>query len=496
MRGQGLVVVVLAVIAGVLAAPAGAEPTRVDRIPGDVIEGPRLSGENVFYGEVGRTRQVMRIVGPTIGRRKLTTLSGGSGGGGGSDEEESPGDYYQYSSNIAASPNWLAFKAVVSSGNARYQVGQSSLNLYGGTPTGDFARTDNCSNDNYYGPAAAALDIDGPRVASSDCNGAVVIRDHSTSPPTEKTFSAGSMLAVADLELAGPYLAYNAYPITPTGTSPTTTVVANWMTGATVYEIPRINSGNFDLQEDGATLAVSTGREDDLDCDEGKLAWYSAAEPTEHVLPVKPCSSVAEIHGGKIATILAGSSTEDRTAAIVGLDGARTDVAGLGVGLRRGTIDYDGTRVAYGLGNCLGGADIFTESATAPNLREEEPACPVRGLPKKDSLGPKNTQSYVNVECPRGCKGRVSISAKIDGKTRQIGSERVSIHPEDACLAKIHRVTLTRSARAALRERGSLLGRVTVSTNDRNGAPRSTSRGFRLRAASKNRGRPSGDCWI
>jgi hypothetical protein len=301
------------------------------------------------------------------------------------------------------------------------------------------------------------------------------------------------MLAVGDLELAGRYLAYNAYPISPTGTSQTVTVVHDWVAGTKVYEIPRVNS--FDLQDDG-TLAVSTGQIDDLDCSDGKLAWYSIAQPTEHVLPVKPCSSEVRIVGGRIAVVAAGSGGDEPMLALVGLDGARTDVARLGTGLRRGELDFDGARVAYALGNCLGGADILTESATAPSPRDEPIACPVGGLPRKASLGPKDTTAHVNVNCPRGCRGRITLTAQVDGKTRNLGTRTVSIHPQDVCLAKIHRVSIKSSMRSLLRRRGSLLGRVTVATSDRNGAPRVTTRGLRLRAAGRSRGNPPGDCWI
>jgi hypothetical protein len=490
MRGRGLVVFVAVIVAAVLAAPAGAEPTRLDRIPGDALDGPRLAGESVFYGEVGKRRIALRLASPGTTRRKLADLSPPPGPS--DPEEESPGDYNQYSSAIESSPDWLAFKAVVSSGNARYQQGMSSLSLYGGTLTGPFGRTESCSNNNYYGPAAAALDVDGSRSASSNCDGSVVIRDHSGASP-DTTFSPGNMLAVGDLELAGRYLAYNAYPIGPTGTSPTVTVVHDWVANAKVYEVPRVNS--FDLQDDG-TLAVSTGQVDDLDCSDGKLAWYSIAQPTEHVLPVKPCTSEVRIANNRIAVVAAGSEGDERMLALAGLDGTRTDVARLGTGLRRGELDYDGARVAYALGNCLGGADILTESATSPALRDEPIACPVGGLPRKGSLGPKDTAAHVNVNCPRGCRGRILLTAQVNGKTRHLGTRTVSIHPEDACLAKIHRVSIKSSMRALLRRRGSLLGRVTVATSDRNGAPRVATRAFRLRATSKNRGNPTGDCWV
>ncbi|HEX8646489.1 MAG TPA: hypothetical protein VF715_06285 [Thermoleophilaceae bacterium] len=477
------------IVAAVMAAPASAEPTRVDRIPGDVIEGPRLAGDSVFYGEVGRHRIALRLS-SSIARRKLTDLSPPPSPP--DEEEESPGDYVEYSSNIEASADWLAYKDVVSSGNARYQQGMSRLTLLGGTLTGAFGQTEACTNSNYYGPAAAALDVDGAREASSNCDGSVVIRDRSGAS-ADTTVSAGGTLAIADLDLAGRYLAYNAYPITPFGQSQTVTVVHDWVSNTKVYEVPR--AASFDVQDDG-TLAVSTGQIDDLDCSDGKLAWYSVAQPTEHVLPVKPCTNEVRIAGGRIAVVAAGSDDTERMAALVGLDGARSDVARLGTGLRRGGLDFDGERVAYALGNCLGGADLFTAPAASPVLRDEPVACPVGKLPKKDSLGPKDKRAFVNVSCPRGCKGRIDVTAKIGGKTKRIGGLTMTIAPEDLCLEKIHRVSITSSARALLRRRGSLLGRVTVTTSDRNGAPRVTSRGFRLTAASKNRGTPPGDCWV
>jgi hypothetical protein len=492
MRGRGLVVFVAGILACALAAPAGAEPTLAGRSSGDVITGPRLAGESVFYGEMGSKRTVLRLATPGTKARKLITLNPPPSPP--DPDEESPGDFVSFSDEIAASAQRLAYKVVVVSGNGRYQVGNSRLLLYGGG-TGlvdDFSRLEDCGHSDIYSPAAAALDIDGPRVASTNCTGNVVIRDYTGPTPTEKSVSAGSGLAIGTARMAGRYLAYNAYPIGPTGTTPTVTVVHDWVADTKVYEIPRVT--NYDIQDDG-TLAVATGEVDDLDCSKGKLAWYSVAQPTEHVLPVKPCTSEVRIAGNRIAANAAGENGTDRVFALVGLDGTRTDVARLGTGMRRGTIDYDGTRVAYTLGNCLGGADLLTESASAPALRDEPVACPVGGLPKKASLGPKDKAAHVNVKCPRGCRGRIEITAQIGGKTRRIGSLTSTIAPEDRCLAKVHRVPISSSARALLRERGSLLARVTVATSDRNGAPRVTTRALRLRAASSNSKTPK-DCFV
>ena len=478
----------MAVLVGPVAAPASAEPTRVDRVGTDRITGPRLAGPSLFYAENGSRRVVLRLASPDAEARKLISLSPPPLPP--SPDDESPGDFVSSSFEIGASADRLAYKTVAVSGNARYQVGQSRLTLFAGATSGEFARSLECGHNDIYSPAASALDIDGPRVAFSDCTGRVVIRDHSAA--TETIVSAGEGLAIGTAKIAGRYLAYNAHPIGPTGTSPTVTVVHDWVANTKLYEIPRVAS--FDVQDDG-TLAVSTGQVDDLDCSDGKLAWYSAAQPTEHVLPLKPCTADVRIAGGRIMAIATGDSADEHVLALVGLDGARTNVARLGpLSLRRGSPDYDGTRVAYALGNCIGGADLMTESATSPVLQTNRVTCPVGGLPSKGKLGPKDRYAPVSVKCSRGCRGRIAITARVNGKMRTIGTRTVRIHPEDPCLTKRHDVPIASSARSALRSRGSLLGRVTVSTPDRTGTPRVTSRAFRLSASSRNRGGAPGDC--
>jgi hypothetical protein len=487
MRGRGLAGIVVVVLVGILAAPASADPTLVGRTSSAGISGPRLAGPSLFYAENGSKRIVLRLAAPGADPRKLLSLSPPPSPP--DEDEESPGDFVSYSFEIAGSANRLGYKSVVFSGNARYQVGQSHLDFYEGPPAGDLARTINCGHSDIYSPAAAALDIDGPRVAATDCTGRVVVRDHSTPTPTETIVSAGDGLAIGTVKIAGRYLAYNAYPIGPTGSSPTVTVVHDWLANKKVYEVPRVSS--FEIQDD-ATLAVSTGQVDDLDCSDGKLAWYSAAQPTEHVLPVKPCTSDVQIAKNRISAVATGEEDTERMLVLVGLDGTRTDAVRLGTSLRRGGIDYDGERVAYALGNCFGGADLMTESATSPALETERADCPVRGLPSKVLIGPKESGAFVNLDCPLGCRGRMAITAKINGKTRRIGKRSVNVGPENSCGALMHRVSIASSARSILRRRGSLLARVTVTTSDRSGAPRITTRAFRLRV-KEGLGRPR-DC--
>lgn len=479
-------VVVLAML--IAAAPAIAAPVLVKRTAG-VIEGPHLAGESIFFREIGARRMVMRLASPTSDRKlssaQISTESGDT------LDEESPGDYSSFASRLAASPERLAYKEAFASGNARYQVGQSSLTLYGGSLTGPFGQEDRCSSSDYFSPASAALDADGPRVAATDCTGQIVIRDQGTGPPTVTRISPGPMLGAIDVALAGRYVAFNAVPAGPTGTSPTVTVVHDWIANEKVYEVPR--AASFDLQDDG-TLAVSTGRADDLDCGDGKLLWYSRAEPTEHLLPVKPCTSEVRIAGGRVAVAAAAPGDQQRELALLTLDGRRTDIAQFGTdSMRRGSIDFDGARVAYALGNCLGGADLLTESATNPQQRAERAACPVRGLSSRDTLGPEDTSALVSIRCDLGCAGRLRITARVDGRARSIATRAVRISPDDDCGQRFHHVTISRAARAAMRRRGFLDTRLTVTTEDRDGAPRVTGRSFRLRAAPANSRLPR-DC--
>jgi hypothetical protein len=482
----------IAVLVGAIAATgAAATPTLEGRTSSPTIHGPRLAGESVFFGEVGTKRLVMRLLTPTE-RIKLASL--GLPPSPPSEEEESPGDFVSFSSNIAASPQRLVYKEAISQGNARYQVGSTSVKLFGGAATGrDFGTIDSCTNDGLYGPGSAGLDVDGTRAVSTDCGGQAVIRDYSGPAPTSTSVSAGQGLQIAEVALAGRYLAYNAFSIGPS-VSPTVTVVHDWVANQKLYEVPRAPA--FDLQDDG-TLVTSTGRVDDLTCDDGKLAWHSIADPAEHVLPVKPCSSRVRIAGGRVAVITEDVPNGRRKLTLAGLDGSRADVVRLGAdSVQRGSHDFDGTRVAYAISNCVGGADLLTESATAVDDHPAGPvSCPTGKLSGSDQVGPKEKSAFVNVTCPRACLARVLIRAMYDDdRIRTIGTSLVRIEPGAKCGGAVTRVPLTAAGLKELRRRGSLRAALRVENRDRAGGMNVKSRGFRLRAGRTNGAVPQPAC--
>ena len=476
-------IALIAIVALVAAAsPAAAAPQLVTRTSGNVALGPALAGERLFYGELGRSAMALRIATIGAGTRRLDTVSRP---GSSSENEVSPGDYSIVSSSLAASPERLAFVQLSSAGNARYQQGQNSIRQLGGTPTGRLSTLAQCGNQSYYGPGSSTVDVDGTRTAATDCAGRIVIHDHDA---VVATVEAGPGLAVGTLALAGRYVAYNAYAVPPF-TTPTATVVHDWTTNSKVYEVPRATS--FDLQADG-TLAVATVP--DATCERSKLAWYSIAEPVEHVLPHKPCHERIRLTNNNIATILYESGPR-RVLALTTLDGQRTDVARLGTPkMLHGAPDYDGTSVAYALRNCAQGTDLLTAPTANPELRDEPRKCPVALPTRRATLGPTDRTALVAIDCIRGCAGSLAVTATLNGRRTTIGTRGVRIGPED-CPARIARVPIARAARTHLRRRGHLNAHVTARTRDREGSLRQITRPLRLRAAREDRAvEPQEEC--
>ncbi|HEX8742177.1 MAG TPA: hypothetical protein VF712_03495 [Thermoleophilaceae bacterium] len=481
MRRGVLMVVVFVVVGLAGTGVASAAPQRLASTLGTIVEGPRLAGENVFYGEQGSKSRSLRLAGPGGLIKVANGPAFSSSSSSGDDEEESPGDFSEFSSLIAASPQRLAYKELYASGNARYQVGTVRVTRYGGAVGGAFGQEDSCSSGDIWGPGSIGLDADGSRVAATDCSGQIKIHDYSGPAPATTTVSVGERLQASVIALAGRYVAYNSFPIGPYGSSSTVTTVHDWVADKKVYEIPQARS--FDLQEDG-TIATSTGDTLDADCSDGKLAWYSVAEPTEHVLPVKPCTSDVRIAGGRIAAV-AGAGDE-LVVALMGLDGSRTNAARLGPrGVRSGTIDFDGARIAYGLGNCRGGADLMTEGASDPQPAEVALPCPVRIASSTTRLEEDERSVPVEIECERGCAGDAAIRMRVKGELRVVASRRIRIAPTPsvpiACAPGIE-IKLPSSARTEIRKRRRVAGHLIVTNRDLDGSSRATKRRLTLKA--------------
>jgi hypothetical protein len=486
MRRATLVGILAVLIATALAAPAAADPRLAARTGGLVLD-PQLAGDRLFFGERRGSRMRLVVAAPGATPRIVGTgpLPGSS-----FDDDESPGEYSRTSLELAASAERLAYGESRAAGNARYQQGVSSLTHFTGTPVTELGQVDSCHNGDPFSPASPTTDVDGARVASTDCTGSVVIRDHSAGGAVVASFSPGERIGAGDLALAGRYVAYNPYGIGPFGTTPGTTVVHDWVANTKVYEIPRV--ARFDLQDDATLAAVSTSSR----CASGKLSWFSAAEPTEHVLPVVPCVDSVRIAAGRVMAV-AETGAAQRALALVGLDGNRTDVARLGAdGMLVGTPDFDGARVSYALRNCAGGIDLLVEDATRPQPRDEPRSCPARVRSGSAAIGPTERTAPVFLECERGCVTQLSIRMRVDGRLRHVASRRVRIRPDDPCVAEPlpFELKLASDVRREVRERRAVSGHVFASAPDRTGDVRVTKRRFTLRAARRDRDVMLGDC--
>jgi hypothetical protein len=453
--------------------PPESGPDYVTSVDGDIAAGPRLVDDGVFYGELGRKSLVLRLAYAFEADRRLLVLPRRF------DSADDWGEYSTTRSGLAASKERLAFVEAHSAGNGRYQQAQSSTTLCGGTPSGPFRTLTRCDTSAWPVPISAALDVDGARVASVDCSGRIVIHDYATG--AEHIVVPQGLGGVPALRLAGDYVAYSDY-------SPKIRV-HNWVLGADAYETPGYEG--FDVAPDG-TLAVATAGPEP-GCTRGGLAWYSPSQPVEHVLPQKACRADVRIAGDRIAAVVPDPTRGPRIATI-GLDGSQTDIANVGeVPIMRGGIDYDGERIAYALGDCAGGAELFTESATEPVLREETRWCDAKVLDERPKLGPTEKTVLLDLNCPRGCKGTATLRATIGGKSRTIGSHAVALDPLGCGLGSFP-VRLSDAARERVRRRGSLAALARVTVLQRAGSPVTFKRNLRIRAAKHDRTVAPAEC--
>ncbi|HEX8054126.1 MAG TPA: hypothetical protein VF517_14135 [Thermoleophilaceae bacterium] len=482
---------VAVLVCGALVAPAGAAPTRVTSATNEVM-GLELAGSRLFYGELSGKGLLVTLTDPNNPKRRLYTASTP-----GSTSDDETGEYSSARSALAASADQLAFAQSTASGSAKYQQGVSSLKVLGGPPIGDLFELESCGHSDPYGPASASVDVDGPRIASTDCSGQIVIRDY-TAPaqPTVTRVSPGQGLAAATIAVAGRYVAYNAYGIGPSAPSPTVTVVHDWVANTKLYEVPRQES--FDLQADGKLASVKA-TPNATDCADHEAQWFSAAEPTAHVLPVRPCTTDVHIVGDRVAVVTnpEDSPSSQRLLTLAGTDGSVNYVARLGTrGMAGADHDFDGQRVAYSITNCAGNRDLFTESATAPQPRDEEQACPVLIRASTAGLGPSERTIPIVIECSRGCNALAIVRMRLGGKLVIVGSKRIRLTPDDPCTggAQRYRLKLASPARREVRRRGSVKADLIVSTPDRAGVDRTTKRKLTLRAAKHNASATGSDC--
>jgi hypothetical protein len=158
--------------------------------------------------------------------------------------------------------------------------------------------------------------------------------------------------------------------------------------------------------------------------------------------------------------------------------------------------DYDGQRVAYSIVNCAGNRDLFTESATAPQPRDEAQACPVLIRASSASLGPTERTMPIVIECSLGCNALAIVRMHIGRKLAIVGSKRIRLTPDDPCTSDAQRygLKLASPARREVRARGSVKADLIVTAQDRAGVERTTKRKLTIRAARHN-AKPSGsDC--
>ena len=185
---------------------------------------------------------------------------------------------------------------------------------------------------------------------------------------------------VESLAVAGRFVAYNGF-------SPQQAGVMDRLTGEVVYRLPEGTSFHA-LQADGK---VAT-------CHQGRLAWFSPAEPSAHFVPgVSGCHQIIALEDDVVAwrnDSGAGSALQQVTFA-----GRVRTLASFRRTLHvAGHPTYDDGRFAFRRDGCVVTANLASEKENGPR---DNGTCPVRVLSARLTRG----GLAIRLRCPDGCRG-------------------------------------------------------------------------------------------
>lgn len=262
------------------------------------------------------------------------------------------------------------------------------------------------------------------------------------------------------LKVAGPYVLASYYSKTPDRGS---TVVYDALgREVTRVMVPPYRRGrpvsSIAIQSNGALVT----------CVESRLTWYSPGD-TEGT-PAGGCATGAVIEADRVAYVVRYPG--GRRVMVGSRAGDRRVLADLGNSQLR-EVDFDGTRIAYGLRNCRSEVDLFVQRLSAIPAEAPPSACPVRiasrGL-RTDKRG----------------RVRIALLSKYgsSGGLETFENHQLYIYRSFRVAPgrQVVTVRLSRADRRTLRRRGQMRVRVVLSIRDRAARQRKVSRVLTLSA--------------
>ena len=399
----------------------------------------QLAGDRVVLNAAERFANAPKVVAVRIADGKRTTLLAPK-------PPEERDAYVRFD----ASPARFAY--ALGDTNGMKIAERPSRVMASGPLAGPFERIDACDGAPLRAtPYALAVTDAAMAYTGAGCeqNG-LTVRSFDGAPT--RYFADAGFLQVA---LAGRYVAYvrTMYAI-----GQPSTVVADRVTGATVYETgasPRIHSLDvMHLQEDGKLLVAHTGRLQNNKLCVTEITWYSPAEPFAHQLPGLACGADSALSGDRITYVRAAGG---RRAELVNTDLSGGDaklLARFAEAEQELSLDAAGDRVVWHERSCTGDALFVAHLGDA--ARESGPgSCPLEPAAGAVRVG-RDGKARLRVRCPNGCRA--------NGFVDLAGEERASMSGTQTVRGKgALALDLTPGAAAALRRGKTLRGTASVS---------------------------------
>jgi hypothetical protein len=378
---------------------------------------------------------------------------------------------------LAASPSALAYS--VSRGVMFRAIPGTTLSaeVFDGPFAGPFGRLDSCTNpvSAFTGYPVAAS---GSLVAhttqpchTGDSGGATLIVDDLASGAATPRRTITLPAPADHVAVAGNFAA--AMFALPSGREQ----ISVFDLGTTAESYHAVDSAGqafttFDLQADGKVLALLSAGPT-VSCD--KLAWFSPADPSAHLLP-ETCAVGGEVRlvGGRAVYFSAARGPSELMTST--LDGSALQILMRVTLTRPGThvvvpFDYDGTHAAWALRSCPGRTTVFVD-----DLMDSSPmtfgSCGPVTIPRQT---PRLSRGRlpVRLRCPGGCSGAILLStggrANIVAKGFATGSSSTVV-----------KLRVPNSFARELRRRGHPRVRIDVSLTELDGLTAQQTRGRTL----------------
>lgn len=380
----------VALLALVLAAPAGAAVTKMAELPAGEVD---LAGSSVVFsspagGNVGYLRA---DPGGTVSTLREFTIPAG-------EDDECCTTYF--TTGFAASQTQVAISSFYEA-YAKGFLAQSDFRLYAGVTSGPLREMFLCQGNHPF-------DVDGDRIAylGDDCTERssggprVVVRNLAASdapvvasfPMTEQPNTldlAGSHVALAGFFAKPPELR-----VYDTGTSE-------------VVNTLKHNFAQFALQSDGK-VALAQTEQLSSDC---RIEWFTRTDPTPHRIEFCPRGRI-RMAGDRIAFDRA-EGTAAVSLNVTTLDGQRRAFTIFEPGRGLTGFDFDGSRLAYASRGCIRDDDaVWVDDLQSPDVDSpvvEGGPCTAAVLTKTARADRKGLLR-VRVSCPEGCAGELNLN--------------------------------------------------------------------------------------